>query len=195
MQGKRNQEHLEKGIAHLENGRYSEAVDSFRKQIKEDETSTKSLFHLKSTMKQINPTYSWMCENCSTTQTAPVFPSNDKIAQFRIAMTSALWGEIGDSARTEKCTKCEREVNVSLTLCEGCYENYVSVLMYSQKGSGMISHTTSMNMPKCDKCGYRPQHFSRQSPERQKRYQELLDLYPEVKKLITGLQSRGLLKL
>ena len=171
-----------------------EAVDAFRKQIKEDPDSAESLFQLKSAMKHLNPTYSWECEDCKTSQTSPVFPSTDNIASFKAAMHSDLWGEVVDSARTETCTKCGREAGSTLILCEGCYEEYIGFVVFSSKGSGLIVHSMSMKMPSCPKCGYRPKTLAQKDSTLQKRYAEMLKKYPEMEAIAKTLRKSGLLK-
>ncbi|TFG26205.1 hypothetical protein EU528_14780 [Candidatus Thorarchaeota archaeon] len=173
----------------------NEAVDTFRKQIKEDETSTESLFQLKSAMHQLNPTYTWKCDNCSTSQKYPVFPSTSGMETFYKALQTGTWGEVVDSVREEKCKKCGAQITSILTLCEGCYEEYVAFIFSSGKGGGgSIKHVGSMKLGKCEKCGYRPQPKSRKEDKILKRYEELLEHYPEVRDLIKNLTESGLIK-
>ena len=194
MWRKKNEAHLDEGLEYLENFRYSEAIASFRKQIKEDADSAKALFHLKSTMHHLNPSYSWECEACKNSQTSTVFPSTDSMATFMVALHSDLWGEVVDSSKKENCVNCGKESSVVLTLCENCYEDYLPTVTFSQKGSGMVAMSMSTRMPICPKCGYRPQSKKNKSSKLQKRYSELLKLYPEVKDMIDNLRSSGLLK-
>ena len=173
----------------------NETIDSLRKQIKADETATEFLFQLKSEMHQVDPTYSWKCDDCSTSQKSPVFPSNDDMTEFYQALQSAAWGEVVDSVRADSCKKCRSTITTCLTLCEGCYEDYVAFIFTSGKGGGGgVKHIGSMKLGKCENCGYRPQGKKRQDSKRLKRYDEMLEYFPEVKKMIESLTSSGLIR-
>ena len=172
----------------------NETVDLLLKKVKDDRTSSESLLELKSAMQQLNPTYTWKCDDCSTSQQNPVFPSNDGMELFYKALQSETWGELVDSVREEHCKKCGAKITTILTLCEGCYQDYVAFIFTSGKGGGgSIKHVGSMKLGKCEKCGYRPQPKSKKDAISVKRFEEMLDHQPEIKEMIQKLKESRLL--